>query len=155
MKSVSDILLASKFERKWWILVQNSDRLQMIFYCKFWNPQSRFLNNSPCVFKDFGLLENTSILGFGSKNLVQYYSWNRFEFGTDFGATWVPHFPRNRGPNRFKTESGSELVSGTICEHSWGSRRRSEDPENDILEGGYEGTKGGINNVTRLSSPIS
>ena len=67
MKTVSDILLGWKFDRKWWNLVPNSDRRKMLLYCKFWNPQSRFLNNSPCVFKDFSLLENTLILDCGSK----------------------------------------------------------------------------------------
>ena len=84
MKSVSDILLGSKFDRKWWILVPNSHRLKMILYCKFWNPQSRFLNNSPCVFKDFRLLENILILGFGTKI---WFNTN-LETDSNLGAIW-------------------------------------------------------------------
>ena len=79
---------------------------------------------------------------------------NRFEFGTGFEAILAPHFVRNRGPNRCKTESGCDLVSGIFFKHSWWSRGRSDKPENDILGGGYEGTKGGSNNVTRLSTPF-
>ena len=66
-----------------------------------------------------------------------------------------PEIVQNRGPNPLKNGFGCDFISRTIFGRSWWSLSRSDDTQNDDPGGEYEGTKGGSNNVTRLSSPIS
>ena len=114
MKSVSDILLGSKFCKKWSILVSNSNGIKMILYYKFCNAQSRFLNNSPTVLNGFCLFGNTSLLGFGSKNQLWTQAWQRYEFRMHLGSILGPKIIKIRTQNRFRRVPGGDSIFGTV-----------------------------------------
>ena len=137
------------------ILVSNSNRMKIIFYRTFWTVQSRLLNNSPIVLEDFRFLESTYILGIGSKNLLWNRAWARHDFWMDLGSKFGLIMNRNWSPKPLEIEVGDDIVSRTNLGRWLGSLSRSDYTQNDNPEGGYEGTKGGSNIVTRFSRPIS
>ena len=138
----------------WWNLVPISNQVKMILCHKVWHAQSRFLNNSPSVLKDFSLLGNTSILGFGSKNRVWNLTCERYEFLMDLGVIFIPKIIQNRPPNPFENEVGQELVSRAIFGQSCARMSRSDNTQNDIQGGGMREPKEGVTMSHALQAPF-
>ena len=106
----------------WSILVPNSNQAKMRLGHKFWNVQSRFLNNSPCVLKVFALLVHTWIQGFGSKNRLRNQAWERYRSAIDFWWILGSKIIENWVQNRWQSDVEHEVVFKTVWARVGGVR---------------------------------